>query len=79
MTSPTLRSLPMFERRNDVLAHPGTARLPRDANRRRPRWKREDPGHVALVDHRDLRSEPAGIEDGLDDVLQPARCSASAR
>jgi hypothetical protein len=34
---------------------------------------------VLLVDHRDLRSEPAGIDDSLDDVLQLARCSASAR
>src|SRR3954453_19825115 len=68
MTSPALRTA--LEQRDDVLAHPGTAHLARDAIGVFHARKGEYQDQVPLADHRHVRSDPAGIDDALDDVLQ---------
>src|SRR5215207_7439868 len=59
-----------LEQGDDVLAHPGTAHLARDAIGVFCARKGEYQHQVLLADHRDVGSDPAGIDDALDDVLQ---------
>src|SRR5829696_3718873 len=59
-----------LEQGDDVLAHPGTAHLARDAIGVFCARKGEYQDQVLLADHRDVGSDPAGIDDALDDVLQ---------
>jgi hypothetical protein len=69
MTSPTLRSVPrsssgtMFSR----IQGPPTSRAMISVFRA---GKGEYQDQVPLADHRDVGSNPAGIDDALDDVMQ---------